>query len=219
MPHAIRIRLQTDIAEGLLSSEIGTTADESNRIAVNGKYSLPGSNFIAMSPMKSFGNAPVAVFHPYPVKPLLLQGSLLPIRPLMPHNNLNKHMILADMTAFSGETGVTYEDARENLLYAPLFAVPLRYAPTPSLSSVFFTRPLVSLNIGRLPYTSVSMARKAIRPLMPHSIRRRLIMEKLTAVFSCNTGLVVVTSNTNPFEKSRNAFKCLSTISTLTISG
>ena len=79
-------------------------------------------------------------------------------------------MILADMTAFSGETGVTYEDARENLLYAPLFAVSLRNAPTPSLSSVFFTRPLVSLNIGRLPYTSVSMARKAIRPLMPHAI-------------------------------------------------
>ena len=58
-----------------------------------------------------------------------------------------------------------------------------------------------------------------VLPEMPHSIRRRLIMEKLTAVFSCNTGLVVVTSNTNPFEKSRNAFKCLSTISTLTISG
>ena len=86
MPHAIRIRLQTDIAEGLLSSEIGTTADESNRIAVNGKYSLPGSSFIAMSPMISSGNAPVAVFQPYPVKPLLLQGSLLPISPLMPHH-------------------------------------------------------------------------------------------------------------------------------------
>lgn len=85
MPHAIRIRLQTDIAEGLLSSEIGTTADESNRIAVNDKYSLPGSSFIAMSPRISSGNAPVAVFHPYPAKPLLLQGSLLPIWPLMPH--------------------------------------------------------------------------------------------------------------------------------------
>ena len=84
MPHAMRIRLQTDIAEGLLSSEIGTTADESNRIVVNDKYSLPGSSFIPMSPMKSSGNAPVAVFHPYPVKPLLLQGSLLPIWPLMP---------------------------------------------------------------------------------------------------------------------------------------
>lgn len=84
MPHAMRIRLKTDIAEGLLSSEIGTTADESNRIAVNDKYSLPGSSFVAMSPMISSGNAPIAVFHPYPVKPLLLQGSLLPIWPLMP---------------------------------------------------------------------------------------------------------------------------------------
>ena len=107
MPHAIRIRLQTDIAEGLLSSEIGTTADESNRIAVNGKYSLPGSNFIAMSPMKSFGNAPVAVFHPYPVKPLLLQGSLLPIRPLMPHLILSRLATHTEIGMDSSITGAT----------------------------------------------------------------------------------------------------------------
>ena len=109
MPHAIRIRLQTDIAEGLLSSEIGTTADESNRIAVNGKYSLPGSNFIAMSPMKSFGNAPVAVFHPYPVKPLLLQGSLLPIRPLMPQRILNKHAATSVVGLISYDVGTALD--------------------------------------------------------------------------------------------------------------
>ena len=107
MPHAIRIRLQTDIAEGLLSSEIGTTADESNRIAVNGKYSLPGSSFIAMSPMISSGNAPVAVFHPYPVKPLLLQGSLLPISPLMPHLILSRLATHTEIGMDSSITGAT----------------------------------------------------------------------------------------------------------------
>ena len=110
MPHAIRIRLQTDIAEGWLSSEIGTTADESNRIAVNDKYSLPGSSFIAMSPMISSGNAPVAVFHPYPVKPLLLQGSLLPILPLMPHRILNRQLVECDIGLSSVAGGTTNEE-------------------------------------------------------------------------------------------------------------
>ena len=135
MPHAIRIRLQTDIAEGLLSSEIGTTADESNRIAVNGKYSLPGSNFIAMSPMKSFGNAPVAVFHPYPVKPLLLQGSLLPIRPLMPHRMRIRHFTWYEATMFSSDTGTTLDD--EKLIcpyeyeFAPAGLIPLFLSDSP----------------------------------------------------------------------------------------
>ena len=119
MPHAMRTRLKTDIAEGLLSSEIGTTADESNRIAVNGKYSLPGSSLIPMSPMISSGNAPVAVFHPYPAKPLLLQGSLLPIWPLMPQAIRMKHDTGMDAGSISFAIGATRDESRQRVLPKP----------------------------------------------------------------------------------------------------
>ena len=127
MPHAIRIRLQTDIAEGLLSSEVGTTADESNRIAVNDKYSLPGSSLIAMSPMISSGNAPVAVFHPYPAKPLLLQGSLLPIWPLMPHAILSSTVVANSIGLFSFLNGAVFPELNSKVIvpHVPANAPPL----------------------------------------------------------------------------------------------
>ena len=108
----------------------------------------------------------------------------------MPHNNLNKHVRLSETTEFSAEIGVTYEEARENLLYAPLFAVGLRYAPTVSLSFFFLTRPLVLVNIGRLPYTSVCMARKSVLPEMPHVILSRVFIITAPGLVSSAIGTV-----------------------------
>ena len=41
--------------------------------------------------------------------------------PIMPHNNLNKHVRLSETTEFSAETGVTYEDSIETLLGTPSY--------------------------------------------------------------------------------------------------
>ena len=159
MPHAIRIRLQTDIAEGLLSSEIGTTADESNRIAVNDKYSLPGSSFIAMSPRISSGNAPVAVFHPYPVKPLLLQGSLLPILPLMPHRTLRIQATEKTHGTVSEQLGTTEDESKFNIAFVPLGCCP----PKLLLFTASLSAPLVN------PHDSAPT--KLAWPIMPQDMR------------------------------------------------
>lgn len=106
----------------------------------------------------------------------------------MPHNNLNKHVRLSETTEFSAEIGVTYEDSRETLLGTPSYPDLVKYDADVSPVPFFFIRPLIPMNIDRLPYTSDCMARKSILPVMPQQIRIRADTDKEAGNISSAVG-------------------------------